>query len=764
MCCPAGATVAGNDQPDGAEQQHTASDHEVMSDDGDTAEDGKHHQPELRRLMSGGPSDAPAAATPPPPLQPTDAMAVDAWGGGADGQGAAAAANAAGAAAAAADGAGVGEGAAADNRSDAVLMVSPGIAAASCWADTSAGFGSGEFAWQAQQQAGQYLSMGTATHGGALLPSAAGLAASAAAAAAAECVHGANIRRVERLYSSKRSWVTQQQLEGPVSSDPAVTPCDSGAGEHEQLGDTQLGQGRKPARQLQRFGSGLPGAAAPCASNGGGFPGLFSAPTGCLDAAAGCAGGAAGAAARDMHTNLHLCDSNRLAGGRQQQPSTAAVRQQGVVLAGSKRAFGSSLDCGPLEPSSAAALAAASRCGSLTSSQLLLSPGAAAAVYLGAPAGAAGGQQATTSVTPCDAQQGGTAATLRTQTAATGNAPACAAASAQEGTQCQAVKRQKLDDSNNTPLGAAQQPAVDGLQDASLVHPGAVMSNAGVGMGGGNTSAPAPGQLSRLAAPPLDRAEAAAQMPPPAAHPRPHSATSSAALGPLAAVVSAAAAAAAPAAAAQAWFGALAGSAAAAGASATMGPSMAATGVVGSEGVPALDIRLLLQQAQQLQLQPALASMGGLPAGAAGIGLQLQGLAAGLSGVAAHLPPLLSQQHQHQPQLGFAGLWPMAAPAALRPWGPPNVAAAVAAAANATQPLPPQAVGMLPPAGLPPSAFLASPFGPAFGLHPAAHPGVIMAAAALNGANAGPRAPTGGGGRRHQAQQGSEQADSCQLA
>lgn len=648
----AGAAVAGADA-DMAEHLHTASDNE--GSDGEAAEEAEHQPPRLGRLRIG-PSDAAAPATAP--------MMVDGWGA----QGAAAAQTAAGCSAplaaqppAAAAGT--------DGGADDALFVSPGNTTP-CWAEVvGAGFASADPAWQAARMDLQLQQQLAGPNS--LAPAAAGAAQAATSA------------RVERIYNSKRSWVTQQ-IATPTISTRAPTPCDSGV-----TGALTC----EEQRPLQRSSSGLPGAAGPTGSEGCGFPGLFQAPTGCLAAAGGAAAGGTSAAC-EMHTCLHLCDSNRLAAGKQGVTGS----QQQAAQAGGKRKR-----TGPLEPSSAAAGQAVSRCDALVST-----PGTTLLTCLTAVPQAAAAQPA---------QQ----ATVPEQPALQDAAHRQPQDERLEG----AEKRQKLG-------GGVADAAVRGAAADAPVHPQATPAapNTGLSAVSGFAAAGHAGTLApiRLAPAPIDSAAAAAQMPPPAAHMRPHSAV----------------------------------------------PAPTAAVSTQAYGVPPLDVKaastaataagpasLLPLQAQQQQLWRPASGVHQLPPGiaaagvvggalpGAGMGLPLPLLLQGLSG----LPGIATQQQQ---QLSLAGLWP-AAPSALRPWG---VGPAVAAALAAPPLSPAQAVGALPGGSLLP------PF--ATGLH--AHHTLVAALTGargvLFGGPGGGAVPGGGGagpaegGRRPRAE-GSEQADSC---
>lgn len=676
------------------------------------------------------------------------------------------------------------------------LLVSPG-SAAPCWAEVAgAGFASADPAWQAasmdfQQQ--QQLQQ----QGGVL-------------AAEAAVVHGAASTRVERIYSSKRSWVTQQ-IATSTSTARAATPCDSavtGTAAYEQMSE-DCKQWR-----LERSSSGLPGAAGPAGSEGCGFPGLFSAPTACLAAAGGAAGSIS--AAREMHTCPLLCDSNRLVGGAGPGPGSG-LRVQQAAVAGSKRKSPGSTQHGPLEPSSAAAAAAVSRCGSLPSSQALTFPTASLTVLALGPESAvqASCAPAAAGVSVAAPAQHAEVAAPEETTAQddvamqTDTAPAGQEQVAQlEGAQ----KRQKLE------AGAGVDTAAAATAEAPVplqAIPAAF--NAILGAVSSGVAAAGHAGVGRLAPAPSDKAAAAAQMPPPAAHLRPHSATSTDAPGSGCSAVKAAQASPAVAAPAAPVGGAgpasAPASAAVSGDASLQAPAMSAAPVVAvnmtapveppshpaglasssasGAALPSLQALSgslpLLPQPGQQQLQPSLAQqqlwrllagnaahqlplgvgapgvVGGVVPGAGlGLPLPLQGLPS-LPGIAAQLPQLLTQQQQHT-QLGLAGLWPTA-PAALRPW----------AAAVGARPLAPAqgvGVGVLPSAVLPGGGLLA-PFAAGLqGLH-AHHPLV----AALNGAGAvlfggsgadagglmagaGGGGFAGGGGRRHQGE-GSEQADSC---
>jgi len=782
LCCRcwllSGAAVAGA-EPDAFEGHHTAlSYHEDVSEV-NTAEEGEqqHPHPVDTHMLEADTGTGAGAGH----------MLLDSWD---DVQPAAAAAEAA-CGRAAADGG-------ADGHGDRVLLMSPGNAA-SCWAEVvGAGFGNADIAWQAQQRSSQALTSALQQQAGKQPAAAQQTAGDTAADEAAGGACAGGLTRVERLYSSKRSWVTQQ-FEGACTSShlAAAVPCDStNTGPLLCEGVQELLQQHRQRSSC----SNLPGAAGPSSSDGGGFPGLFSAPIGCLDAA-GAGPVWSGGVLRDPHTCLYHCDSNRLAGSKQQ----AQLLTQGA----SKRQRSTTADKGPREPSSAAAAAttvaalptAVMRSGSLTSSQLLLSPAVSGVLPpLTGDTAAAGHERlpapASTMVAPL-----ASAAPVASQAVAAGTA-AAAAIQPTDG------RSQAADASRNLerqPQGGVAEPgscskrqrvgtsreSAQIVAEPMLLNPvgaqGDVDMAAAAGASGGGAAAAhgGSGRVSHMwlaPPPPVDHAAAAAQMPPPAAHPRPHSATSTGApaalVGPLPAGLLAAGLARlaeAPAApAVQPCAAVAAGSVPAAALSLPM--------LHGPAGMQALSVNLLLQQAQQqLQLQPALqqqqqvwrlvTAAQQLPLGlgvpgvppAVAAGLQLQGL----SGAVGHTG-------QQQPQLGLAGLWP-AAPAALRPWGVPAVAAAVAAASTPRPLAPTQAVGGLHGPALPGGAFL-PPFGAA-GFPPGHPAGVMMAAAALNSAGGvffgGPGAALGGlrppggagvgasgAGRRHQAE-GSEQADSC---
>lgn len=691
-------------EAEAAEHQHTASDNE--GSDGEAAHEGEHRPAGLARLMSG-PSDTAAAAA----AQAAAPMMIDDWG--AEMVGAAAAAAAADTAAArAAPFPGQLPAAAAggtDGGADDALLVSPGNTTP-CWTEVvGAGFASADPAWQAARmdlQLQQQLAG----------PDSLDHAAAAAQAAAST--------RVERIYSSKRSWVTQQ-IATPAVRSRATTPGDSAV---------TLTSEQEQQQRPQRTASGLPGAAGPAGSEGCGFPGLFSAPTACL-AAAGGAGPGGVSAACEMHTSLHLCDSNRLAAGRQ---GGSDWQQHEAAVTGSKRKSSpGSIQQGPLEPSSAAGQAVP------RSDKLVMSSTAALTCPAAAAPQAAAAQAAHQAAVPDQGAAGG--AELAQQGAAQRQP--------QDGQELEGVqKRQKLEE------GVAGVALNAAAADAG-VHPQATFAALDATQGAVSEllAAGHAGRLApiRLAPAPIDRAAAAAQMPPPAAHTRPHAATpavagnassetklAAAAGGAALQVPAPAAAVSVPASAAPTW-------------------DITAAGAPGASAGPA---SLLPQQAQQQQLwrlangahqlPPVLGAAGlvGGPLPSAGMGLPLPLLLQGLPG----LPGIPAQQQQ---QLGLAGLWP-AAPPAMRPWG---VAPAVAAALAARPLAPAQAVGALPGGGLLPSFAAGLP-----GLH-AHHPLV----AALNGARAvlfggpgGEAVPGGGGagnaggGRRHQGE-GSEQADSC---
>lgn len=800
----AGAARAGA-EPEVAEQQHTASDHE--GSEGETAEDAEQ-RPGLSHLLSGSPEAAADAAEP---------MLLDDWAGEMQTADAACAEPAPTPTSAAPAAAGPDSLTEDKSGSDPVMLVSPGNAA-HCWAEVvgAGGYDGAEATWQqpAQQQvpssAAQPAGFPAATATGAgpqqqaqarpklavgVLTYARG--GKGLAAAAEALAHDAAASRVERIYSSKRSWVTQQ-LATPTASIPIATPCDSATTGPPPLPppcDGLPGALAQEQLSLQRSASGLPGAAAgPCASDGGsgGFPGLFSAPTGCLAAASSGAERAA-TVAREMHTCLHLCDSNRIAAG-----SKGVVVQSAV--AGSKRKSTGSCDQEAQKPSSAAAAAAASHYGSLGSSQVPLLPFAAAALAH---------QELPATVPASGAQMAWQAVSGAQQPLAAG-AAAPAAAAAQEAVPASTtlpsvdISRQPCQQQQFAPTDSKKRQKLESTAGASVAPQQEVSAqapvpalDAGIGVAGGNAASFDAVKLPtiRLAPAPVDSAAAAAQMPPPPAHPRPLSATAAAAAGAgiLVMAVSGAAphdddaaggALAAGTAPAQTSVGVPAAAGGVTSASIAI-PAVSAA-VLSAVNAPALNIGMLLQQAQQqMQVQPApqqqqqqawrLASaaqqlplgavgsnaglaVGGVVPGAAGFGLNLPALV-GLPGLAAQLPHLLTQQQQQQQQLGLVGLW-QAAPAAFRPWGLP-----AAVVASAGRPLAPaQTIGVLPPAVL-------APF--AAGLH-VPHP--LVAAAALNGAGVlfgglradgvgahrgGGAGGTGGGGRRRQAAEGSEQADSC---
>lgn len=779
VCLHAGAAVAGVD-PDGGAELH----HPVHSD----------HEPS-EVITSDDPQ-------PPPPAGSTAAIGIAAAGPDGmqvDGSTGLLGAHAPVAAAAAAANGGDDDDddAVLDDKSDPVLLPTPpDNDAAYGWAEAlGTSFGSAAPGWQAQQQQSMQLPCGHVSastqqqqeqqeHVVAYNPSviAADAAAAGAGAGATTNSQGARHSRVERLYSSKRSWVTQQ-LEGLCCSDLLVAAqCDSANTGTMQDHMEQPQQQQQNGHQQQHLGGcSVPGAAGPCASDGGGFPGLFHAPTGCLDAA-GTNSARAASASREMHTCLHSCDSNRFGGSSSQvaPPGCADdAMQHTAAAAGSKRKShpGAAGDA-HVELSSAVTPAAglsraclAPEASSLHSRQVLVSQAAAqAATGSSTVAQQVAGVSAIAGAPTSTALQASTAA----QQVGPVVGPASNAAAASEGGPAAAPaldhdvegaadghednKRRKLDTWNaaalpaegasaEAPAAAAAVAPVTSTDVQAGVQPG---DGAGVAVGSGC------GQQARLAPAPLDSAAAAAQMPPPAAHPRPQ---------PVAAEGAAALAAALP---DQGGLPAALAALPAMSSSAQL-TAASACAMTTTSMQAATAMELFLQQARQQQqqqhllLQPQFQQLV-TAAQQLPLALGLPGLAPAAAGLQLPAGAAPSQQH-----LGLAGLLAAAAantPAGHRPWGVPSMAAAVAAARAA--PPPPLALpgGLLPAAALSPLAAALSPHH--VGLNP-----VMMAA--LNGAGAvlfGPAAgavgyrPVGEGGggaaagRRHQAP-GSEQADSC---